>query len=86
MAVNDFLVLDRKCTRPFVVLPAVANINHGLSEELFPIRKPHTRSRLVLRNRKSTHAGANVGAPFTPPALDGGKSSITGIEAPGAIS
>jgi hypothetical protein len=36
-------------TRLFVVLPAVANTNRGLIENLFLIRKPHTRSCLVPR-------------------------------------
>jgi hypothetical protein len=47
----------------FVVLPAAPNTNGGLIENLFLIRKPHTRSCLVLRNRKSGYARANLGHP-----------------------
>jgi hypothetical protein len=40
-----------------VVLPAVPNTNGGLIENLFLIRKPHTRSCLVLaRSADSTAA------------------------------
>jgi hypothetical protein len=35
------------------VLPAAPNTNGGLIENLFLIRKPHTRPWLGLRSRKS---------------------------------
>jgi hypothetical protein len=48
-----------------MVLPAVPNTNRGLIENLFLLSEPHTRSCLMLRNRKSTYAAANVEHPFS---------------------
>jgi hypothetical protein len=53
-------------TRPFVVLPAVPNTNRGLIENLFLLRKPHTRPLVVRRSRKSgydCHRGCAVLGP-----------------------
>jgi hypothetical protein len=44
-----------------VVLPAVPNTNRSLIENVVLLRKPHTRSRLVLRNRKSGTLGRTWG-------------------------
>ena len=48
---------------PFRGASCRANTNRGLIEKSFLLRKPHTRSCLMLRNRKSRYVEANVGHP-----------------------
>ncbi len=47
-------------TRLFVVLPAVPNTNRGLTEDLFFLRKPHTRLWPGPRSRKSGSFAASA--------------------------